>query len=219
MGVNFIPDAHAAFNGWQEILMSNVGLRASDWKIPPEEVAAAQVLQARWTAAYAVSEDLATRTKGAVKEKQEARDAYEAGLRRLIRSYMTYNPLITDKDRDDIGLPIHKRSRTPAPVADRPPALAVSYASPRRLRFDFGAEKGSPAKPPGQHGAEISTVISDAKPAEIEDLVRSSFSTHTPLILTFKESERGKTLWFAVRWENICGKKGPWSEIESTIIP
>jgi hypothetical protein len=118
-----------------------------------------------------------------------------------------------------MGLPIHKTKREPAPVAKKAPVLIVSGDGPRQVRFDFGATKDAKAKPEGQHGAEIVSVISDTKPTEIEDLTRSSFDTNSPLILTFKESERGKTLWFAARWENTSGKKGPWSEIESTIIP
>jgi hypothetical protein len=31
--------------------------------------------------------------------------------------------------------------------------------------------------------------------------------------------DRGKKLYFALRWENTRGEKGPWSEIHSTIIP
>jgi hypothetical protein len=31
--------------------------------------------------------------------------------------------------------------------------------------------------------------------------------------------QRGKTVYFALRWENTRGEKGPWSEIMSAIIP
>ncbi|MDR1667969.1 MAG: hypothetical protein LBS03_09840 [Bacteroidales bacterium] len=57
------------------------------------------------------------------------------------------------------------------------------------------------------------------KPADMGELIHSTFDTHTPLILTFKESERGKTLWFSARRENACGEKGHWGEIQSVIIP
>ena len=219
MNAHFIPDPDAAFDGWQDNLMSKVASRAPALQIPSDAVAKVQKSQTRWKNAYAVVKDKATCTRGAVKEKQEARKAYEADLRELVRSYLTYNLLLNDQGREDMGLPIHKKTHTDAPVADKAPYIAVRGDGSRRLRFDFGASKDSKAKPDGQQGAEFASVISDTKPAEIEDLTRSSFDTHSPLILTFKESERGKTLWFAARWENTAGKKGPWGDIEGTIIP
>ena len=219
MNKHFIPEADAAFDSWQNNLVDKVASRAPALNIPLDAVAKVQTAQTRWKTAYAIAKDPATRTKGAVKEKQEAREAYEAVLREFIRSYLTYNLQLTDQGREDIGLPVHKKTHTDAPVADKAPYVAVSGDGPRRVRFDFGATKDSAAKPDGQHGAEFASVISDAKPTEIEDLTRSSFDTHTPLILNFKESERGKILWLAARWENTAGQKGPWGEIQSAIIP
>ena len=210
MNKSFIPEQEATFYPWQSNLMSNIVSRAPALGVPLDRVAEVQALQSRWEAAYAITQNPATCTKGAVKEKQEARKAYVAALRGLVRSFLTYNPLLSDKDREDMGLPVHKKTHTAAPVADKAPYITVS---------GDGAKKDSAAKPDGQQGAEVASVISDTKPAEIEDLTHSSFDTHSPLILTFKESERGKTLWFAARWENTRGEKGPWSEIESTIVP
>jgi hypothetical protein len=87
------------------------------------------------------------------------------------------------------------------------------------LHFYDQGKKKSKAKPPGQHGVEIDWAILDAPPAAIKDLVNSAFDTHTPFTLEFDENERGKTVYFCLRWENTRGQKGPWSEIMSAIIP
>jgi hypothetical protein len=221
MTADFIPRADAVFNGWQNILMSNVASRAPALNIPLAEVAALQVLQNRWKTAYAATQDPATCTKGAVKEKQEARDAYEAGWRKLIRTYLTYNPALTDKDREDMGLPIHKTTRTPAPVAATYPNFDIDSSVIRCLSVHFydQGSKRSKAKPPGQHGAEIKWAILDTPPATIAELSQSEFDTHTPFTLSFEENQRGKTVYFCLCWENTRGEKGPWSEIVSAIIP
>ena len=216
---NFIPYADSAFNGWQGVLMPKVAARATELNIPSDVLAAVQALKTRWDTAYAIAEDPATRTKGAVKEKQEARAAYEAGLRRLIRTYLTYSPVLTDQDREDMGLPVHKTTRTPAPVASNAPWMTAGGYGPRVVRIDFGESPTSSAKPAGQHCVELASTIAETRPAEVDDLTHSAVVTHTPLLLTFKESERGRTLWFAARWENTRGKKGPWSEIFSAVIP
>jgi hypothetical protein len=68
------------------------------------------------------------------------------------------------------------------------------------------------------HGIEIAWVLSDTAPTEIEELIHSAFATKSPLELTFKESERGKKVFFAVRWETGTAKKGKWSAIYSAVI-
>ena len=221
MNQKLLPGPDADFNAWQGTLMSNVASRAPALQIPSDAVAAVQALQNRWNTAYAAVENPATHTKGAVKEKQEARKAYEAGLRALIRSYLTYNPLLSDKGREDMGLPVHKTSHTPAPIASDPPDVELDTSVPGRVSFHY-FEKGSrsrKAKPEGQHGVEAGWSLGEPAPARWEDLAHSAFDTHTPLTLSFENDQRGQTLYFALRWENTRGEKGPWSNIQSTVIP
>jgi hypothetical protein len=91
---------------------------------------------------------------------------------------------------------------------------------PRTVQIKFrGINAPRWGKPEYVHGLECLWVISDTVLAKIEDLLHSSFSTHSPLELTFDEDQRGKRLYFAVRWENGTVKKGPWSDIYSAIIP
>jgi hypothetical protein len=66
---------------------------------------------------------------------------------------------------------------------------------------------------------ELVWIIADTPPKEVEELVHSAFATRSPLELTFKESERGKHVYFAVRWETGTVKKGKFSAIYSAIIP
>jgi hypothetical protein len=73
-------------------------------------------------------------------------------------------------------------------------------------------------KPDDIHGMELVWHISDTPPKEVEELIRSSFATKSPMELTFKESERGKRLCYAVRWETGTVKKGKFSEIYSVVI-
>jgi hypothetical protein len=218
MRSDFVPRPDAGFDEWQDNLTIKVAVRAPALSIPPDAVEALQTKKARWTAAFVAAENPATRTKLTVIEKQEARKDYEAALRVFVKSYLAYNPAVTDVDREDFEIPVHKTTRTPAPKADKAPYVTAIAHGPRQVRFDFGAEQGSTAKPAGQHGVEIASVIADAKPP-LRQLAHSNFDTHTPLILTFEDEERGKTLWYAARWENTRGAKGPWGEIVSVVIP
>jgi hypothetical protein len=75
------------------------------------------------------------------------------------------------------------------------------------------------AKPPGVHGAEIKWGFSDTPIVNPDELPHSAFDTHSPFRLEFRGEDRGKTVWFCLRWENTRGEKGPWSEIVSAIVP
>ena len=163
----------------------------------------------------------ATRTKAAVQAKNNARKAFEKRLRQVIKEYLTYNHALTDEDRDDLGLPVYKTTRTKAPVATTYPDFDIDSGTIRRLIihfFDQGSMK-SKAKPAGQHGSEIRWAILDTPPVDVADLIHSSFDTRTPFTLEFEGHERGKTVYFCLCWENTRGEKGPWSEIQSAIIP
>jgi hypothetical protein len=69
------------------------------------------------------------------------------------------------------------------------------------------------------HGTELVWLIADAPPKETEELVHSAFATRSPLELTFKESERGKRIYYAARWETGTVKKGKFSDILSAVVP
>jgi hypothetical protein len=49
--------------------------------------------------------------------------------------------------------------------------------------------------------------------------VATESATRTSLTLEFDEPDRGKTVYFCLRWENTRGQKGPWSPIQKAIIP
>jgi hypothetical protein len=81
------------------------------------------------------------------------------------------------------------------------------------------AESEGRAKPYGVHGAEFIYGILDTPPTQWNELTLSAFDTRSPLRLSFENSQRRRTLYFAARWENTRGEKGPWSEIQNTSIP
>jgi hypothetical protein len=134
---------------------------------------------------------------------------------------LTWNHEVTDTDRDGLGIPIHKTTRTPAPVATEAPESDIDTSVIRRLIIHF-FEKGNrhkKAKPAGQHCVEIAWTLSDTPVTRWDELIHSNVDTNSPFTLVFENDQRGKTVYFAIRWENTRGGKGPWSEITSAIIP
>ncbi|MDR2651826.1 MAG: hypothetical protein LBC68_05875 [Prevotellaceae bacterium] len=218
---DFIPRPDNKFAAWLKTLTAYLLRKAAEWNIPQAVVTDLATLAADFETALEASENPATRTKVTVQQKNEARNAAESTVRKLLKAYVNYNPAVTDADRDSMGLPIYKTTRTPAPVATTYPDFDVDSSVIRRLTIHFydHGNKNSKAKPLGQHGAEIRWAILNTPPASLNDLSQSSFDTHTPFTLQFDENQRGLTIYFCLCWENTRGEKGPWSEIVSAIVP
>jgi hypothetical protein len=216
---DYIPGADHAFLSWSTGFLTNLTPLVAQLKLPQDITAALTTQRQAFANKLTIADNEGTRTKVTVKEKNDARTLFEGNIRQTVKEYLTNNHLMTDAIRDLLGLPIPDTKPTPAPAATTYPWTKALTAVIREVGFDYGSSETSKAKPAGQHGMELASVIADTKPAEVDELIHSSFSTHTPLVLNFKESERGKTLWYAVRWENTRGIKGPWSEIMSVVIP
>jgi hypothetical protein len=218
--IDFIPRADNPFLVWQKTLLAYVQNKLGAWGIPQTPVNELQTLTANFGNALAVTENPATRTKVTVQAKNDARKAVESKTRLFLKAYVTYNPAVTDADRDAMSLPIHKTTRSDVSVPTTTVEAEVSLPSPGVIEISYhDAASGHRAKPEGVHGAEIAWSILATPPVDWKELTHSSFDTRTPLRLTFEGAERGKTLYFALRWENTRSEKVPWSEIQSAIIP
>jgi hypothetical protein len=166
--------------------------------------------------------DEATRTPMMTAEFNTAEKAFILVYRKLYSAFLRTNPLVTDKDLVGMGLPEHSSGgRTPAPVATDAPDADADTSRQGRVGIIF-FEKGGDhrkAKPPGQHGVEIRWAVLDTPPERWDELVHSEIDTNSPFTLAFERDQRGKILYFALRWENTRGEKGPWSDIMNVAIP
>jgi hypothetical protein len=163
----------------------------------------------------------AERTPAKIATLKTAEKQFIEVYRLLYNGYLRSNPLVTDTDLVAMGLPKHP---TGAKTPPSPPDTVIESTADTSkigiigINFRDKNEKGT-AKPKGVRGAEIAYAILDTPPTDWSELIHSAFDTRTPAELTFSGNDRGKTLYYALRWENNVGQKGPWSEIYSAIIP
>jgi hypothetical protein len=170
-----------------------------------------------------VADEPATRTKTTIELKNEAHKALKTNIRQAVQEYLAHNHNVTNADRDNMGLPIYKTGRTPSLVPSDPPQCSAKPLLGNRVEVTFHAldenTKRSVAKPAGVHGVEIAWAVLAEAPKDYEELIHSEFDTCSPYVFQFKLSDAGKILYFALRWENTRGKKGPWTTIQSIVIP
>ena len=190
------------------------GIPDNEWNVVVQE-------QMTFVTKYGLAENPDTRTSAAVVAKTEARKTYEKELSILIRRRLNLNPAVDDEARRRLGLPIYKTTHTPAPVATEPPADECDTSVHGRVAIHFfpAGSLRKKGKPFGQHGVEIAWVIRDTPPVRWDELLHSVFDTNSPYTFIFENDQRGQTLYYALRWENTRGEKGPWSDIASVMIP
>jgi hypothetical protein len=56
-------------------------------------------------------------------------------------------------------------------------------------------------------------------PERPTDLAEHTMASRSPHILEFDESDRGKTVYIALQWQNERGLTGPWSEMQTAVVP
>jgi hypothetical protein len=223
MSTDFIPRKDAEFDAWATnigaIVAEKVFGEKGEWNHIP--TAAAERLIGfinAWHKAY-----LATLKPHTPVETEAKRDAHEdlvKDIRPFKRRYLD-DPPVTDEERKAMGFPTRDRTHTLNKKPDGIPQATVDSSKIRQIGIYF-KDKGaqSKAKPHGVHGAEIRWNIQDKPPVHIEtELFHSEFDTASPFALTFDEADRGKRVYFALRWENTTTLKGDWSEIYSAIVP
>jgi hypothetical protein len=149
--------------------------------------------------------------------EREFADAYKK-MYNILRTC----PLVADTDLEAMGLPRRPSGgKTPTPAPSSYPDYTVDTSVIRQLTIHFrDHERGMRGKPRGVHGVEIKWgFATDALPKDGDMLLNSIIDTHTPHTFTFDGDDRGRTVYFCLRWENTRGQRGPWSEVVSAIVP
>jgi hypothetical protein len=83
---------------------------------------------------------------------------------------------------------------------------------------DVGSEHRG--KPKNVHAVKVFYAILDHEPKDVAELIHVATDTNSPLLLTFREEDRGKRVYMVGCWEiEREGKTGPMGEIVSCFIP
>jgi hypothetical protein len=218
---DYIPESDMDFSVWAGNLIRSLGAGLGRFGFPANVYAQLKQLYEDFMQKYETALEPVTRTKPSIRTKNTARDTLKKAIRQAVKEYLAHNHSLTDGDRKALGLPVYKTTRTPSPVAGKAPHLNIEISVICRVIIHFYDREGGrkKAKPAGQQSAEIAWVISSTPPTRWEELLHYDIDTRTPFTLSFEHNQRGQTVYFALRWVNTRGEKGPWSNIHSAIIP
>lgn len=215
---DYLPRRDSELVAWSANFVNIVIANAVEWGITPDEILRLETANTSFATLHALA-DSPAKTTVIVTQKNTARKSLTTEIRSLV-GFRLKNPAITDAQRVSLGLHVRDHTPTAIPAPTSRPELDIDVLDVRRLKVVFhDINSQSKAKPYGVNGAVITYAVLETPPANVEALTHSVLATRTPHTLTFAEQERGKTVYVAICWQNLKGEKGPWSEIESAIIP
>jgi len=139
---------------------------------------------------------------------------------RLIHRTKLFSPPLAGSDFISLGLRPHDMEPTETPVPTSIPEIEAVTSVIRELTFrfrDFGARRW--ARPDHVSGIDFRWEIKEARPGHVEEILGVESFSSGPFTLSFGEHQRGQRVFFAARWVNSRLKGGPWSDIESAVIP
>jgi hypothetical protein len=223
---DYVPGRDADFDTWLKNLCQYVNEQCTGasprWThIPAAARTGLNDAYAAWYTAYSITLKPCTPQQKA--EKRRVRRLPEKTARDFVNTYLRFHPDVTSQDKLNMGLNVPSGTRTPAVPPDEGPSFAVVQLGPRLLGISYWFNTGRRgSKPPGVEGARIYYGVFDGPPAEQEELPGSVWATRCPHAIRFRETDRGKRAYFALKWEvRKGGEEGEsgWSEIMSEIVP
>jgi hypothetical protein len=219
MSHDYVPQAEGAFLEWARTLITYAGARTAAFNVPAGAITPLQTQLTEYEAAFNAAQN-PNRGRVDILRKKETREALKTSVRIFVKAYISYNPDVSDADKESMGLPLHDGVRTPALPPATMPELETDSSVIRQITIHFrDAGSGRRGKPEHVHGVELRWAILESAPSSVDELTNSEFDTASPHTLKFDEAERGGSLYICPRWENHKGDKGPWGEIHKAIVP
>lgn len=162
--------------------------------------------------AYTTAITPATRTKGAVAAKNDAKDALREMASDLAK-IIDGTPTVTDQQKIDLGLAIRKTpSPNPAPT-DRPGVDLISVVTRTvTVHIHDSASSSKRGKPDGAVAAWVYSYVGTSYPTDPTEWDFQGATTRSTHEIVFPDSvANGAQVWICAAWINAKQEAGPVS--------
>jgi hypothetical protein len=232
---DYIPRAYPLFRVWLTNFDNVAQAYQAAWGLPAEECVELHDAAVD----YAQKDDLADSPHATAVNRLERKEANEALIhlvRRFVNKFINLNDAVGDPQRLDLGLHLRNTSHTPTPQPSAQAEAEIRFPGIHLVELyitkiistgdpsksDYGARIYFGLMPQGGATVEAATGPRRelmAPPQTGEELPHSVFTRRKTHRFDFAESDRGKRVYFCIRYENSKGQAGPWGPIFSAIIP
>jgi hypothetical protein len=220
MSHDYLPARDESFLGWTVNFLKYLMSRTTKFNFPKEVYDRLEEEKNIFAQKLEVSKEPATHTPINVSDKKVARKILQTDIRQSVGEYLIRNHLLTDGDRRLLGLPVHDVKPTPAPAPTDVPVGSIDASKIQQHNIHVRSSMlVGKAKPPRVHGFEVWNKVGGTIPTESKEWTYVNFSSRTPMLVKYEQSERGQMVYYRIRWMSTRNEPGPWSEIHSAIIP
>lgn len=215
---DYIPGPDASFQAWQANFVTYANANLAALGLVAGDMTPVTAAQTTWNTAFPAHVAAVNAAKAAKQTKDEARQAYVAVIRPLVRRLQA-SAVVSDAERASLGITV---KATPSPIGPptATPMVVVDTANrlQHTLRFVDASNPTKRAKPAGVMGVEIWNKVGTTPPADENDLQFVAVDTSSPYVLAFDGAEGGKTAYYWLRYVSPTGERGPWSEQAAATI-
>lgn len=209
---DYIPGPDASFQAWQSNFVTYANANLAALGLVAADMVPITTNQTLWATAFPAHVAAVNAAKAAKQTKDEARAAYVAVIRPLVRRLQA-SPVVSDAEKSSLGITV---AQTPGPIGPPTTAPIATIECGNRLqqtlRFVDSATPTRKAKPAGVLGVEIWNKVGTTPPASEADLRFVAVDTNAPYVMNFDLADGGKTNYVWMRWVSPTGERGPWSE-------
>jgi hypothetical protein len=152
-----------------------------------------------------------TRTTPAIGEKTVAKQEVLQIVRKVI-GMLQSSPLVSDPQRQELGIPIRDVDPTPVGLPTHAPAITNLVVTGRTLtgRLRDAADANNRGRPLGVAGATIFSFTGDEPPVLLTDWDFQGTQTRTKFAVEFPASTlAGTKVWVTAYWRNPTDEAGP----------
>jgi len=221
----YIPLKDDDFFNWQGNFVNLVVTNAPGWGIPAPDVAALVARRASFEPLYTTAQNKTTRTRADVLAHRQSRDLYEKEIRAFAKSYLMFNPLVTDEDRIDMGLTVRDTEPSPSqPITDVPIiGLKGLGGGDIEVRCRVTTDRTMCSMHPDANVVDyryVTVESGDVPPSDPEDCPKADSQPKAKFVLRAGAKNSGKRFYGFFRWLNNRRprQEGPWSNAQTVVI-
>jgi len=207
---DFLPSKDALLLSWSANFSTKITATPTAYGLVAAQATAYAALNTTYSTTYATAINPATRTKGTILAKNDARIPLRASARNLARIIQAF-PTLTNTQRADLGITV--RDVTPSPInpPTESPVMEVVSANGRALTLKLrSVDSERRGKPPGVHGASLFSYVGATPPADISAWKFEGSTTRTSFVMEFAPTvPAGSQVWLTAFWFNPRSESGP----------
>ena len=219
MGRNYLPAGEAQFTDWVGHFLGTLTKKPEAYHVSQSEIDELTAEYDQFDEQY--KEAIAARdaAQAAMQARDDQRQELEARIRSTARRIQA-DDRVTDANRREAGLPVHKTSRKPVPAPTSAPMGNVILSNRLEQVLYFSDSENKRRRPAGAIGVEVYMCVGDAvAPVNPSNYKFVEVCSRSPRKFDFNESDANRVAHYLLRWVNHKGEVGPWSAPISGTIP